>query len=217
MVELKAEKRIKLGKEAKQLREAGLIPAELYGRGEENIHIKVAEKDFYRALEEAGESTVITVTVEKDQYPALIHDMQRDLLGEKVTHVDFYRVKMDEEVTTYVPIKFVGEAPAVKELGGVLVKSLEEVEIEALPMNLPHELEVDLSLLKELHQSIHIKDITLPEGVKALVEADTVIATITEQQVEEETPEEATTEEETQGEGKEKEEGKSEEKSEQAS
>jgi len=215
MVQLQAEQRVKLGKEAKKLRAEGYIPAELYGRGVENIHIRVKEKDFHKALKEAGESTIVTVVLEGAQYPVLIHDIQRDLLGEKVTHVDLYRVKMDEKVATYVPIKFIGEAPAVREFGGVLVRSLEEVEIEALPADLPHALEVDLSILKELHQSIHIKDIALPKGVKALVDEGTTIATITEQRVEETPPE---TTEETVPEGEEeKPEEKTEEKEEQAS
>lgn len=209
MVQLQAQERIKLGKESKKLRAEGYIPAELYGRGVENIHIKVKEKDFNKALKEAGESTIVTVVLEGAQYPVLIHDIQRDLLGEKVTHIDLYRVKMDEEVATYVPIKFIGEAPAVREFGGVLVKSLEEVEIEALPADLPHALEVDLSILKELHQSIHIKDIALPKGVKVLIDEETAVATITEQRVEEEAPPEADQEVIVEGEEK-----KSEEKTE---
>jgi len=198
MERIEAQKRIKLGHSAKNLLNEGFIPAELYGHGVENVHIKFPTKEFMRVYENAGESSIVTVVLEKEEYQALIYGVQYDTLGERVIHVDLYRVKMDEEITTEVPLRFVGEAPAVKEQGGILVKALEELEIEALPKDLPHDIEVDLSSLAQLHSSIHVKDLSVPSGVTITAEPDAVIATITEQKEEEpeEIPEEASVQEE---------------------
>ncbi len=185
MLKLEVKKREIFGSKNKSLFEEGLIPAEIYGHGFENVHASVVLKDFKNVLKEAGESSLITVSVGKDSFPAIIYDVQKDVLGDKIIHIDFYRVRMDEKIKATVPLIFIGEAPAVKEKGGVLVKSVEEVEIESLPGDLPHQLEADLSVLAELHQSLHIKDIKVPKGVKILVEPEMGIATVTEQQKEE--------------------------------
>ncbi len=194
MLKLEVKKREVFGDKNSGLFEEGLIPAEIYGHGFENIHASVALKDFKNILKEAGESSLITVSVGKDSFPAIVYDVQKDVLGDNIIHIDFYRVRMDEKIKATVPLIFVGEAPAVKEKGGVLVKSVEEVEIESLPGDLPHQLEADLSVLSELHQSLHIRDIKVPKGVKILVEPEMGIATVTEQQKEEvvETPVETT-------------------------
>ncbi len=174
-----------LGK-AKALRAGGLIPAELYGHGVKNLHLAVDAKEFRKVFKEAGENTVITLVANKDKYPVLVHDIQRNFLHDTVDHVDFYLVRMDEKITAHIPIEFVGEAPAVKELGGLLNKSMNEIEVEALPGDLPHRLTVDLSALVALNQSLYVKDIVVPKGVNVLVDGDSAVATITEKMKEEE-------------------------------
>lgn len=190
MLQLEVKKRGIFGGKVKNLLKEGLIPAEIYGHGFENIHITVPSKDFKKILKEAGESSLISVSIDGKLFPAIIYGVQKDVLGDNIVHVDFYRVHMDEKIQATVPLVFVGEAPAVKEKGGVLVKSVEEVEVEALPGDLPHQLEIDLSSLIELHQSLHGRDIKAPKGVKVLIEPEMGIATVTEQQKEEvvETP-----------------------------
>jgi len=188
MLELQAQKRIKLGKQAERLFSEGFIPAEIYGRGFENVHIKVPTKEFMGVFKDAGESSIIQVKLDDQTYPALIYGVQWDQLGDKIIHIDLYKVNMDEKITTMVPLVFVGEAPAIKAKGGVLIKALEEIEIEALPKDLPHQIEVQLGSLIDIHQSIHIKDLPIPTGVEVLLEDEMVVATISEQQKEEEQP-----------------------------
>lgn len=186
IMELKAEKREILGSKVHALRTAGLIPAELYGHGTENIHLTVNAKEFAKVLKEAGESTVITLVIGKEKTSALIHDVNTDSISDAVMHVDFYAVNMSEKIETEVQFEFVGESPAVKTEGGVLVKSMYEIEVRALPADLPHGIKVDLSKLVNIHDSIHVKDLEVASGVKLLADMDAVIATVVEQAVEEE-------------------------------
>jgi len=185
MVKLEVKKREIFGRKVKNLIKEGFIPAEIYGHGFENIHVALPAKDFIKVFKQAGESSLVTVNFEGNEFPVVIYDIQKDNLGEKIIHVDLYRVRMDEKIRTKVPLKFINESPAVKEKGGILVKTVEEVEIEALPANLPHELEVDLSKLVEIHQTLHGSDIIVPSGVKVFIEPEMGIATVIEPQKEE--------------------------------
>ncbi len=186
-MELKAEKREILGGKVNALRKQGLIPAELYGHGSKNEHLTVNEKEFMKLFKEAGESTVISLVIGGKKTPVLIYDVISDSISDKVEHIDFYIVNMDEEIETAVPFEFIGESMAVKAQGGVLVKSMHEIEVSALPAHLPHAIEIDLGVLENIHDSIHVKDIKVKGGVKLLAEPDAVIATVMEQETEEET------------------------------
>jgi large subunit ribosomal protein L25 len=170
------------GRRVKDLRRQGLIPAELYGKGIENMHLAVKSKDFKNVFKEAGESSIINIVVsdknKKEEIPVLIHNIQKDYLTDDIIHIDFYRVRMDEKIRTHIPLEFVGESPAVKNYGGILNKSMFEIEIEALPKDLPHNISVDISQIKELDQSIYVKDLSIPKNVKILVDPETVIATV---------------------------------------
>ncbi|AKM77740.1 MAG: 50S ribosomal protein L25 [Candidatus Wolfebacteria bacterium GW2011_GWE1_48_7] len=185
-MELKAEKRELLGSKVHTLRKEGFIPAELYGRGKENVHLTVNAKEFAKVLKAAGESTVITLNVGKEKTPALIHDVEIDSISDAVLHVDFYAVNMNEETETEVELEFVGESMAVKAEGGVLVKSMHEIEVRALPGDLPHSIEVDLSVLANVHDTIHVKDLKVKGNVTLLADPDAVVATVIEQEAEEE-------------------------------
>jgi len=170
------------GRRVKDLRQQGLIPAELYGKGIENMHLAVKSKDFKNVFKEAGESSIINIVIsdknKKEEIPVLIHDIQKDYLTDDIIHIDFYRVRMDEKIKTHIPLEFVGESPAVKNYGGILNKSMLEIEVEALPKDLPHNIPVDISQIKELDQSIYVKDLSIPKNVKILVDPETVIATV---------------------------------------
>lgn len=175
-MELSATAREKLGRGVKNLRSEGLIPAELYGHGIPNAHLSVTAKEFNKVFKEAGETTVVTLVTGKEKHPAIIHDIQHDPLTGEVRHVDFYQVKMDELITAKIPIEFVGEAPAVREKGAVLNKSMSEIEVEAFPQDLPHHFIVDVSVLDDLDKSIYVRDIAIPKGIKVLVDGDTAVA-----------------------------------------
>jgi len=187
-MELTTENREILGKKVNSLRRQGLIPAEFYGHGFPNKHLVVKQADFNKVFKEAGENMVITLVSGKEKLPALIYDIDKDYLSGEVSHVDFYGVRMDEEIKAAVPIEFTGESPAVKDKGGVLNKSLNEIEVEALPANLPQSFTVDLSGLVDLDQSIYVKDITVPKNVKILVQPETVVISVTPPREEEVAP-----------------------------
>jgi large subunit ribosomal protein L25 len=180
---LSAKIRNEKGKSAiKKLRKEGLIPAELYGHKVENLHLAVNNKEFNNIFKLAGENTIINLLIEdlhkKEEIPVLIHDVQKNYLTNDIVHIDFYQIRMDEKVRTHVPLEFVGESPAIKNYGGILNKSMNEIEIEALPQDLPSSIPVDISKIQELNQSIYVKDLNIPKGVKVLVDLDTVVATV---------------------------------------
>jgi len=174
--------REKFGKQNKALRKSGTIPAVLYGHGAENTPLAINLKDFSRIYKQAGESTIINLSVEKDgkaeQRPVLIHDVDFDPVTDELRHADFYMVKMDEEITATIPLVFIGESSAVKSLNGIFLKNIHEVEIEALPKDLPREIKVDISFIDSFDKYIHIKDLDLPSGVKVKGDPEEVIALV---------------------------------------
>lgn len=177
-MELQAQARTVLGKSVKTLKEQGLIPAEFYGRGFPNQTLIVARGEFEKVLKSAGESTVITLEVDGKKHPSIIHDLQHDPISGEIIHVDFYGVHMDEKINAHVPVEFTGEAPAIKAHGGVLNKAVDEIEVEALPADLPHSFVVDVSILTEIDQSIYVKDIAVPKNVKVVLDPETAIVTV---------------------------------------
>lgn len=180
MISLKAEKRDSLGKNFRNKKEnAGLVPGILYGPEIKNISLKIDMKDFEKAYGEAGESSLISLEVDGKKYLALINAVEIDPLSQKPLHIDFYHPKMDEEITAYIPLVFEGDALAVKDLGGTLVKLVQEVEIRALPKDLPHEIKVDIGKLKTFDDSIAVKDLNVPPGVRITKEAEEDIALVT--------------------------------------
>jgi large subunit ribosomal protein L25 len=185
-MELQVQKRTILGRGVKALRKQGLVPAELYGKGVENLHLTVSSKEFKKVFKEAGENTLVNLLIEKEKRPVLINNVSFNYLSGDVESVDFYQVRMGEKLKVKVPLEFIGVAPAVKEKNGILVKSLQELEVEVLPMDIPHEFKVDLSKLANIGQSIYIKDLVVPEQVKVLVAPETVVVTVIAKITEEE-------------------------------
>ncbi|MFH1309002.1 MAG: 50S ribosomal protein L25 [Patescibacteria group bacterium] len=170
----------------KTLREKGLIPAVVYGRGQKNISLSLDYQEFKKALEIAGESTIIKLKVNNEIKNVLIYDVAKDPITDKFIHIDFYQVRMDEIITAEVRLAFEGESSAVKTLEGILIKTMNEVEVEALPGDLPHELKIDLSILETFDDHIKIKDIKLPEGVKIKLDPEDVVASVAPPRTQEE-------------------------------
>ena len=189
MAELEAQKRELLGRKAKRLREDGLVLAELYGRGVGNVHLSIPIGVFNSVYKEAGEHSIVNVVIDKkESHPVLIHDVQMDPMTNSILSVDLYEVKMDEKVTTHVPINFEGESPAVRDLDGVLVKVMDELEVEALPANIPQSITVDLSSLVELNQSVYVRDLKTSDSYTITTDGGAVIVSVSEQREEEEEP-----------------------------
>jgi large subunit ribosomal protein L25 len=179
MLTLTVEKRAKGGATAPALRRAGSIPAVVYGAHQTSTPISIGAGAFAKVLREAGEATIVSLAGLGAPLPTLIHEVDLDPLTSLPRHVDFYAVTKGEKVQVAIPLEFVGESPAV-EAGANLVKVLYELEVEADPMNLPHNIEVDLFVLKEINDRIHAKDLVLPAGVELVSEPDEVIALVQE-------------------------------------
>lgn len=189
MLELDAKIRQATGRQNKQLRKQDLIPAILYGHKVENLFLAINAADFDKIYKQAGESTLIKLKIEGNKERiVLIYDTATDPVSEKTIHIDFYQVKMDETLKTEVPLVFVGESPLIRNEGGVLVKSIQRLEIEALPQDLIHNIEVDTSALKAFDDSIRIKDLKIPERVKISANPEEMVAAVmpprTQQEIE---------------------------------
>ena len=199
MLTLSAKIRKITGKKVKTLRGKGVLPGVLYGpKIKTALPLEIDLKEFEKVYHEAGESSLIFLEVadpEGEQapygagkkYPVLIHEVDRDPLTEKLIHVDFYQPRLEEEVEVTIPIIFEGEAPAVKELGGTLVRNISEIKVKAIPTELPKELRIEVSELKTFEAHILVKDLVVPKGVKILRNPDEILAWVSpSEKVEEE-------------------------------
>lgn len=165
---------------AEEIRTQGKLPGVIYGPEMEPISVMADYNNFEKLLREAGESSLIDFKVEGGEtVKALIQDVQYDPVKGRMIHFDLRQINMSQEMHANVILNFVGEAPAVKEVGGTLFKGLEEVEVKCLPQNLVSEIEVDLSVLKTCEDAIHVKDLVLPKGIQIVSNLDTMVAKVT--------------------------------------
>ncbi|RKY18810.1 MAG: 50S ribosomal protein L25 [Planctomycetota bacterium] len=182
-VELKARLREELGtRAAKRLRRQGLIPGVIYGRGIEPVHIALKERELEPLLE--GGVRFVSVSVGDTTYDAVVQDVHYDYLNERLLHIDLHRVLMTERIRIAVPLVFKGE-PKCGPGGGTVEKHLEELEVECVASEAPESIEVDLSVL-DVGKSLHVGDLSLPEGVEALMAADVAVVSVVASRVEEE-------------------------------
>ncbi len=185
-MDLVVKKRETFGKAVRHLRGKGIIPAELYGRGIANLHLEVSSKEFNKVFKTAGESSVISVMLDKEKHPALVYEVGRNPVSDEIVSVDFYQVRLDEKIKIKIPIRFIGEPPAVKEKNAILVRAMSEIEIEAFPNDIPPVIEVTLTVLKDIGDSVYVKDLKISDKVKLMVTPETVVATATAKMTEEE-------------------------------
>jgi len=188
---LKAEKRDSFGKDNSQLREKSFVPAVVYGKHVDSFPIYVQKEDFNRVFKKAGETSVIELEIDGKKHMVLVKQIQRtpDLL--EPHHIEFLAVNIKEAVKATVEIEIVGENDLIKQ-GGIAVKSLGEIEIETLPTNIPHVIEVDISNIKEYGEAIRVKDLGLDKSIKVLTDEDLTVVVLDEvkEEVVEETVEE---------------------------
>lgn len=176
---LTATTRTKTGRQATQVRASNNIPAVIYGHGVEARVISIPVPEFRKVYAKAGSSSLVDVKVD-DGAPvkAIIQEVQLHHLTMQPQHVDFHQVRMDEKMHANVPLAFTGESAAVKGLGGTLVKTLDAVEVECLPADLPHMIEVDIAVLATFDDAVGVADLKLPKGVTVLTDANQTIATV---------------------------------------
>ncbi|HTM69196.1 MAG TPA: 50S ribosomal protein L25 [Candidatus Binatia bacterium] len=175
-LKLEAKKRNIKGKQVKTLRTEGLIPAVVYGHGVASQDLTVDSRVFDKVFGKAGESSLIDLEVEGGSpVKVLVHEVQYDPLKGRVNHVDFRQVNMKEKLEADVILKFVGEAPAVKAQGAILVRNMDAITVRCLPGDLVHEIEVDLSKLANIDDHISVSALTPPPGIEFMAEPNELI------------------------------------------
>jgi large subunit ribosomal protein L25 len=186
-VKLESKPRTEKGRKTNKGRREGLVPAVIYGKGVEPQSLWVNAMELSRLLKKSGESVIIDLLIDgKNGRNVLIHELQKNAVNGSYVHVDFYQVNMAEKIKAEVRFEFVGESAAVKALGGVLVKSMDKVEVECLPADLPSQIEVDISSIETFEDHICIKDLKIPGNVEIDIEPETVVALVTPPRSEEE-------------------------------
>jgi large subunit ribosomal protein L25 len=181
-VEVRAEKGTK--KVLSSLREASRIPAIVYGGEKPPVSIALSEKDLIDARKKGGANAILHLKHGKGQETVMVKELQRHPVTDRPVHADFQRISLTKKVDARVPLVIVGEAPGVKDFGGMLAYDLRELRIKALPTAIPQKIEVDISHLG-LHQGMHVADLKLPEGVEVIDDAKAVVVHVTIAKVEE--------------------------------
>lgn len=172
---------------AKDLLRENLIPAEYYGRGIKNRSLQMDYQTFRRLFRKVGSNTVIELNVDgKEKINVLVHDLARNPITDTIAHVDFINVRMDQEIHTRVPLRFVGVSLAVKDLGGIVVHHLNALEVKCLPKDLVHDIEVSIDSLVDFRSLIKVKDVVVPAGIKVMNNPDGVVVAAVPPRIEEE-------------------------------
>lgn len=195
---LNAEKREIVGKHVKKLRREGKLPANVYGKGLPSTAIQVQTKEFENLFKEVGETGLVDLVFEGKSHPVLVKNLQLEYPLRTPLHVDFYQVNLKEKVKTMVPLEIIGEPKAVTDKIGLLLQQINEVEVEALPTELPEKLEVNVEHLEAIDEQITVTSIKAPEGVEILTDPEQIVVKIVEpvvEEPEEEVPAEGETEE----------------------
>lgn len=169
-------------------RKQGKIPGVVYGHKIKSLSLSLDTKNFQKVFKAAGESTLLSLEIAGEKQPrhVLIKGVQKEPVFGAILHVDFYEVKMTEKITAEIPLIFVGESFAVKDLSGILVKNIDQIEVSCLPQDLPHEIKVDITSLKTFDDLIHIQDLIIPANVEVTANPKDVVASITPPRSEEE-------------------------------
>jgi large subunit ribosomal protein L25 len=179
-VELRARSRTVIGKQVRQRRAQEWVPAVVYGHGIESRSIEAPERALHKALRQAGSTSLIDLYVDEADAPRVVlaRDIQQNALTGRLVHVDFYQVRLTEKVKTSPHLRFVGESSAVKTGMAVLLHSMNEIEIECLPTDLISSIEVDVSHLMEVGDSIFVRDLNVPDGITVLEDPNETVASI---------------------------------------
>lgn len=176
-LELSAEPRTVYGKHVRRLRREGIVPANIYGHGESRA-IQAPVRSLERLLAEGGRTSVVAIAFDGRSETALLKSMQRDPRSGQIMHVDFQAVSMDQEVTSVVPVRFVGESDAVTKLDGVMMHPRSELHVTARAADLPDAVEVDVSSITELHGAIHVADLPPSSTYSIADPSDEVLAIV---------------------------------------
>ncbi len=185
-VVLQAEKRDVIGKQVKAMRREGKLPAVIYGRHTEPINVSLDAHTASLVLGKLTSSSLVTISLDGKEYPALVREKQRDYIKNRLLHVDFLAVSLTESLRATVSLNFLGVSTAVKDFNAVLVHNLESLQVECLPTDLPERIDVDITPLEKPGDGIRVKDITVSDKIRLLDDPDTMVVVATFAKVEEE-------------------------------
>jgi large subunit ribosomal protein L25 len=177
-LKFKATKRELLGRKIKKLRAEGLVPANLYGKKTQSVALTLKLDEFLPLFEKAGETSIVKLTVEgeKEERPVLIKNVQKNPVDGKILHVDFRQIILSEKITAMVPLETEGESPVTTQKIGIFIQTVSEIEVEALPADLPERFVIDISKLENIGDEIKVSDLQVEKGVEILTEQDLVVA-----------------------------------------
>jgi len=180
-------------REQKEKLTSDFVPAVLYGRGVASVSLKLRRGEIDKIVHQAGESNLVTLKHESGEVKVIIKETQRSGMTGKLLHVDFFQVNMTDKITTEIPLHFIGESKAVREMSGSLIKDIDALEVECLPSDLVDHIDVDISGLNEYHDEISVKDIVLPRGMELTHDANRIVVSVIPPRVQEEVEEVAVT------------------------
>jgi len=181
-LKIQADKREILGKKVRFLRREGITPVHIFGHNVESQALQCDTDSLQRIIEQAGITRLVALKIEGDKSPksVFIREIQKDAISGQLLHVDFYQIRKTEKVKADIPFVFVGEAPAMHLKGRILAQELSSLSVECLPDRVPPQIEIDLSSLEELDQSIHVSDITLGPDITLITSPDRLIVKVAE-------------------------------------
>ncbi len=185
-VVLKAEKRDVIGKQVKAMRREGKLPAVIYGRHTEPINVSLDAHTAALVLGKLTSSSLVTISLDGKEYPALVREKQRDFIKNRLLHVDFLAVSLTESLRATVSLNFLGVSTAVKDFNAVLVHNLEALQVECLPTDLPERIDVDITPLAKPGDGLRVKDIVVSDKIRLLDDPETMVVVATFAKVEEE-------------------------------
>lgn len=195
---LKAAKREVLGKKNRFLRRQGITPSHLFGHSIESLALQCDTVELKRIVAHAGMTRPVNLKIEGESRPksVFIREIQRDAVNKQLIHVDFYQVKKGEKIAVDIPIVLVGEAPVMKGKNRMLSHGISSLSIECLPEKVPPQIEVDISILEEIEQPIHVKDIVLDPDITVNADPEQLVVKVSEVMVRAEEEAEVAEEEE---------------------
>lgn len=187
---LKAEKRIVKGKKIRKLRKEGILPGNLFGKNVDSQSVQIKANDFDRIYKQVGETGIIYLQVdgESKERPVLVSGIAFNPTTNQKYHVDLHQVNLKEKVTTHVPVEIIGESDLVKSGAAILNQSINEIEIEALPTDIPESITFDISLLKEIGDNLKVSDAKVSSDVEVKTDPELPVISLAEPQKEEELP-----------------------------
>ncbi len=185
-ITLSGEQRKITGRKVKNLRKEGVLPANIYGKKIKSESIQVKLADFNTVFKKVGETGLVTLLIGKEEKPVLVANVQKDPVSDEPVHIDFHQVDLKEKVTAKVEVEMTGESPAEKQAIGTVVQYLDEIEVEALPMDLPEKFIVDVTSLTEVDQAIKISDLKIDkEKIDVKADPETILIKVEPPQKEE--------------------------------